>query len=256
MADENSGNSVVEETTPEEQDGKLKFELRARFDDDRYEIRAQGDDSAVMQGYLAPFNEWTEINSGFEGRFMERVAPGAFTKTLQERRPKVLYDHGHDPTVGEKPLGVPTLIEPRESGEWFEVELFDSTSYVRDLLPALQARELGVSFRFQAIKETFEHEPEPSEANPHGLPERTLREVTLPEFGPVTFPAYDGATVALRSKTVLTEDDFVVAERRLVVPVSSGNRTGEEPPPRGTQRQPRRRNWTLEGDPGGSSSTL
>ncbi|HMF61353.1 MAG TPA: hypothetical protein VK595_13325, partial [Vicinamibacterales bacterium] len=41
--------------------------------------------------------------------------------------------------------------------------------------------------------------------NPHGLPERTVKEAQLMEFGPVTFPAYAGATAGVRSLT----DDFL-----------------------------------------------
>jgi phage head maturation protease len=37
-------------------------------------------------------------------------------------------------------------------------------------------------------------------------PERTVREVSMAEFGPVTYPAYAGATVGMRSLT----DGFAV----------------------------------------------
>ena len=61
---------------------------------------------------FARFNEWTEIDSAFEGpRFMERFAPGAFAQTLSELTPKVLFQHGHDPQVGNKPLGRPSVLK-------------------------------------------------------------------------------------------------------------------------------------------------
>lgn len=44
-------------------------------------------------------------------------------------------------------------------------------------------------------------EPEASEDNPRALPERTIREAAVSEFGPVTFPAYADATAGLRSIT-------------------------------------------------------
>lgn len=245
MKNDETTETTSDETTTEEPGSKPapgakrrleRGEIRARFEDDTLEIRAsksgEGGD-VVMEGYLAPFNEWTEIDSLFEGRFMERIAPGAFTKTLQERTPKVLFQHGHDPTVGDKPLGVPRTIEARDHGEWFSVGLFDTTSYVRDLIPAIEAGQYGVSFRFSAVKEIFEAEPEKSDHNPEGLPERTVLEASLPEFGPVTFPAYDGATVGLRSRSVFTEEDFILAERRLIVP----GREDEEPEPEGSTTQ-------------------
>ena len=49
--------------------------------------------------------------------------------------------------------------------------------------------------------------PKPPRHNPHGLPERTVKEAKVPEFGPVTFPAYAGATAGVRSMT----DDFLMS---------------------------------------------
>lgn len=225
--------TTEDEREPDTRKRRGHAEVRARFGEELLEIRAKSgeDGKVVMAGYVAPFNEWTEIDSVFEGRFLERIAPSAFRKTLQERQPKVLFQHGHDPSIGDKPIGVPTTLEERKAGEYFEVDLFDETSYVRDLIPALEAGQYGVSFRFNAVKEEFVGDPEPSDYNPHGLPERTVLEATLPEFGPVTFPAYDGATVGLRSRDVLTEEDFILAERRLIVP-------GREDPEASTTPEP------------------
>ena len=47
------------------------------------EWRAAADDAVgdpIMFGHFARFNEWNEIDSWIEGRFMERVAPGAFAR--------------------------------------------------------------------------------------------------------------------------------------------------------------------------------
>jgi hypothetical protein len=90
------------------------------------------------------------------------------------------------------------------------VPLLD-TSYNNDLLPGLRAGLYGSSFRFSVIKEQFERNMPKSAYNPDGLPERTLQEVDLMELGPVTFPAYAGATAGVRSET----DDYI---RRLLVP--------------------------------------
>lgn len=230
MADENKDEPTQGEGKPKRTERLQRGEIRARFPEQAFELRAEEDDgTVVLQGYVAPFNEWTEIDSLFEGRFMERIAPTAFNKALQERRPKVLFQHGHDPSIGDKPIGVPRLIEPRERGEWYEVDLFAETSYVADLLPAMRAGELGTSFRFTSIKEEFDREPGDSDHNPDGIPERTVIEATLPEFGPVTFPAYEGATANIRS--VLTEEHFIVAERTATV-------SNEEPEPITSEPEP------------------
>jgi hypothetical protein len=53
----------------------------------------------------------------------------------------------------------------------------------------------GASHRFSVLREDIVEKPEPSPSNPRGLQERTVKEARLiPEFGPVTFPAYAGAT--------------------------------------------------------------
>lgn len=164
----------------------------------------EGDDflSAVLFGVFARFNEWTEISSWYEGNFLERIDPGSFKKTIAENRDavKILFDHGFDPSIGNKVLGPIDVLEEKGDGCHYESPLFD-TAYNRDLLPGLRAGVYGASFRFRVIKDEWNDEPGTSDHNPVGLPERTIKEVRLFEFGPVTFPAYLGATAAARSMT-------------------------------------------------------
>jgi HK97 family phage prohead protease len=155
-----------------------------------------GDDDGTrtLFGYAAVFNEWTEIH-GWEGHFRERIMPGAFAKTIQERgdRVKILYDHGMDPTLGNKPLGKIRELREDDRGLYYEVALLD-TDYNRNfLIPAVEADTLGASFRFRVTKDDWDDEPD--------MPERTIREIgPLHELGPVTFPAYEGATAGVRNR--------------------------------------------------------
>lgn len=150
----------------------------------------------TLSGYAALFNEDTVIDS-WEGRFVERIAPGAFARTLSQRadKVKVLFNHGFDPSVGDKPLGKPTVMREDRKGLWVEVPI-DDTSYGRDLVASLRSGALdGQSFRFSVRDEHWD-EPKDDKA----LPVRTLREVELFEFGPVTFPAYEATTAGVRSR--------------------------------------------------------
>lgn len=184
--------------------------IRASFP--AIEVRAEQDDGMpTLVGYFARFNEWTRIESAFEGTFMERMAPGAFAKTLKEGRDRirVLFQHGRDPQVGDKPLGPIRDVGEDDDGARYEVPLLDTT-YNRDLLPGLAAGLYGSSFRFSVVKDDFDPKPKPSTHNPDGLPERTVREARVMEFGPVTFPAYAGAVAGVRS---VTFDDLDAAIR-------------------------------------------
>lgn len=171
------------------------FELRASRADDDGSI-------GVLVGFAAVFNSWTEIDS-WEGNFLERFAPGAFVRTIREDRAgfKVLYNHGFDPSVGDKPLGKPRILEERDKGLYMEVPL-DDTSYNRDLLASLRSGAIdAMSVRFKVLEDGQEwHTPRmATKSNPDRLPERTITEVRrLYEAGPVTFAAYQAASAGVR----------------------------------------------------------
>src|SRR5579871_3167257 len=177
------------------------------------ELRAAGGDGTMptLTGRFAIFNAPTEIDSLWEGHFIERIAPGAFNATLAEDRSAIrcLFQHGMDPHAGDKPLGPIRTLREDAIGAFYEVPLLDA-GYVHELIPGLEAGVYGASFCFRATAEAWDEAPGPSAGNPTGLPERVLRAVELVEFGPVTFPAYDGATAGLRARQLVR-----TIERRL-----------------------------------------
>lgn len=175
---------------------------RARLDADAAEVRAEGDGRTLF-GHFSVFNSWYEVNSRWEGHFMERVVPGAFQRTLTERRSqiKALYDHGADPQLGNKPLGSFTQLREDAKGGMYEIALID-TDYNRDfIIPAAKAGLLGASFRFSVADDGQQWDDNPTRSvhNPEGLPERSITDANVFELGPVTFPASAAATAAVRS---------------------------------------------------------
>jgi HK97 family phage prohead protease len=156
----------------------------------------------TMAGHFSVFNTWYQVDSMWEGEFLERVAPGAFTETIaaDSADMRVLFDHGFDPQIGNKVLGPIESLAEDKTGPAYEVPLFD-TSYNRDLAPGLRAGVYGSSFRFRVQAESWDDEPKPSKANPKGIPERTIERAKVMEFGPVTFPANPAATAGMRSLT-------------------------------------------------------
>ena len=188
------------------------------------ELRAEseGSDGTYLHGHFTKFETWNEIDSYFEGRFMERTVGGSFKKTIRENidRIRVQFDHGYDTYIGSAPLGPIDVLREEDEGPYYGVPLLD-TDYNRDrMLPLLSGRlmdgtltgsALGASYRFRVTKEEWVEPRSATSHNPEKLPERTIREVSLYEFGPVTFPAQIQATAGVRSVS-LTDHYF---ERQL-----------------------------------------
>ena len=206
-----SGNSI---THP---DAELRFEAPTRNlirgSNSGAEFRAADEGSGylgVLHGNFSTFNDWYEVNSMWEGNFLERIAPGAFADTIENDRAnmRVLYDHGMDPQLGNKPLGPIRTLEERKSGAYYEVDLLD-TDYNRNfIVPALRGdlinggragSQLGASFAFAVRDDKWAKNPAASDYNPRGIPERTITRAQVFEFGPVTFPANPAASAGMRS---------------------------------------------------------
>jgi HK97 family phage prohead protease len=164
----------------------------------------------ILSGHFARYNEWAEIDSVFEGHFMERFVAGAFRKTIEERAGKirVLFQHGRD-ILGKQVLGETLELRDEAEGPYYEVELFDGLPPL--LVAGLKAGKYGSSVFFSVIRYEFDPKPRTSEHNPHGIGESSVLEAKAFEFGPVTFPAYEGATAGVRSLT----DEFHPAVQRL-----------------------------------------
>lgn len=164
-------------------------------------------DGRTLYGHFAKFDAPTMIESSWEGRFVETIAPGAFAKSLAEDRDriKIMFDHGRDPGMGSRPLG--RILELREDkqGAYYEVSLLRTPFNDDYLIPALREGILGASFRFSIVDERWTEPKSATKRNPERLPERTILEAKVYEAGPVSMPAYLDATAMLRSGT----DDYM-----------------------------------------------
>lgn len=160
------------------------------------EFRAEpSSDGLNLDGYAAVFNEWTDIVD-FEGVFRERIAPGAFKRTLGMRMPVLQFDHGQHPLIGSIPLGRITSITEDGRGLRVRARLSDNwlVEPVRDAIRDGAIR--GMSFRFRVVDDSWARTRD-------GLAERTIKEVELYEVGPVVFPAYEQTSVGVRSAAVM-----------------------------------------------------
>ena len=179
---------------------------RSGFDVVRYalsapSVRAEQADGpeGVLFGHFSVFNRWYEIDSPWEGNFMERVAPGTFRRTFAEDVQRCWFEHGYDSTVGRMSLGAIDTLREDGTGAYYEVRLFDSVPGL--LREGLEAGEYGASFRMRITAEEVNSDPGVSDHNPRGIPEVTITEVRCPEFGPVSIGASPHATANLRCAT-------------------------------------------------------
>lgn len=149
------------------------------------EIRI-ADKGKVAAGYAALFDKETNIG----GYFREKIAKGAFSKSLKESDVRALIDHDSGRVIGRSTSGTLRLKED-STGLSVEIDLPD-TNDGRDLAVQLERGDIsGMSFGFRVTHDEWDESGD--------IPIRTIHEVELFEVSAVAFPAYDDTFIALRS---------------------------------------------------------
>jgi len=164
---DNTGRSKVDTVS--------KIETRIYADD--FEVR-ETSDGMTLTGYAARFNQPSEPMG-----FIERIAPGAFKRSLSSRNDiKLLWNHDSSMVLGSTRAGTLRLYED-DMGLRVEAMLPDTTAG-RDAKVLIQRGDVtGFSFGFTVP-------PEGDTWNTDGT-ERTLNSVRLLEVSAgVAFPAY------------------------------------------------------------------
>lgn len=159
-------------------------------------------DENGFRGLVTPFNVWTTIGDPARGGFKERVAPGTFAKTLQERDIVFLWNHNTDMPLARSSVpegeGSLTLREDTSAGLTADCPQPVDTSYADDLMKLTRAKVVkGMSFGFEVIKDSWTDD-EGRASNANVGTERTIHEVRLHEVSAVTFPAYDTTEFSAR----------------------------------------------------------
>jgi uncharacterized protein len=157
------------------------------------ELRQEGDGNTFV-GYAAVFNSPSEPLP-----FIERIAPGAFSKTLRERKRDIrLYvNHDSNMVLASRNSGTLMLSED-ERGLRVEATLPDTTAG-RDIRELMRTGVVDkMSFGFQVDRRGDRWSDD-------GM-ERVLTSVRLFEVSIVTgFPAYESTMAAVRSLGRLSE---------------------------------------------------
>ena len=137
-------------------------------------------------GYAAVF----EKKSMDMGGWREMVKPGAFQKTLKESDVHALWNHDPKYVLGRIKSGT-LRLEEDERGLMVEIDP-PETSWAVDLMRSIERGDVDqMSFAFHAVKTTW------NDSNPKE-PLRELNEVKLLDVSPVTYPAYQQTSVAVR----------------------------------------------------------
>ena len=138
-------------------------------------------------GHAAKFDSLSEDLGGFR----ERIAPGAFSKTIQSGDIRALWNHDANIVLGRNKAGTLRLSEDI-AGLAFEVDMPD-TQLVRDMVmaPIVRGDVNQCSFGFSTVADKW--------AKVDGEWIRTLLECELFDVSPVTYPAYNSTDVAARS---------------------------------------------------------
>ncbi len=152
-------------------------------------------DGLTFQGYAAVFNRSTTIDS-WDGPFEEIIRQGAFKRTLEERTPVLMFEHGRHPLVGSMPLGVITTAREDKKGLFIEARLTDNW-LIQPVRDAVRDGAVdGMSFRFTV---PTDGEKWTERKNQNKIDLRELLDINVPELGPVVFPAYEPTTASIRS---------------------------------------------------------
>lgn len=164
------------------------------------ELRAEGEGNTFV-GYAARFNSPSEPLP-----FIERIAPGAFGRSIRNRRKdiRMYVNHNSDLLLASKRSGT-LRLEEDEHGLRVEADLPDTT-YARDLRALMQAGVVDkMSFGFTVPRGGDKWSDDGSE--------RTLHQVMLHEVSVVTgFPAYEATQAAVRSLEKLSQRTGMAVE--------------------------------------------
>jgi HK97 family phage prohead protease len=181
---------------------------RRTFTIKNVEARQAEDGTMRLSGYAAVFND-----DSVPLPFIERIAPGAFRKTLSETPDvRLLINHEGLPLARTK-NGTLRLAED-ETGLYMDADLPD-TQAARDLYTLVERGDVDqMSFAFRVIRQKWNE----------GRTERTLTELSLADgdVSVVTYPAYPTTTVEARehiaaARQAIKEGREITGESLIVI---------------------------------------
>ncbi len=159
--------------------------LETRLLPGNVEVRKGASGAPMIVGHAAVFHRLSEDLGGFR----EKVAPGAFERSLKGDV-RALWNHNPSQVLGRTKN---KTLRLREDSVGLAVEIDPpQTAAARDLLASIQRGDVDqMSFGFRTRKDRWE--------TVGGKEVRVLLDVDLLDVSPVTFAAYPQTDVAVRS---------------------------------------------------------
>ncbi len=198
----------------DKEEDSLGLKVDRRYFPPSLEIRSDDPKQPKLVGYAALFNVLSEPM--YFGR--EKIAKGAFKKSIERDDVRMLWNHNSDYVLGRNKSGTLTLKED-EKGLYFEA-IPPDTQWARDHLVTIKRGDVTQnSFGFIPLDDE-EDEDE------NGKRIRTLTEVKLFDVSPVTYPAYLQTELHIRSKygeTVLIYDDMKDGPQKTIANIIRAN---------------------------------
>ncbi|MBJ3783851.1 HK97 family phage prohead protease [Devosia sp. MSA67] len=152
-----------------------------------------------MEGYVARFGDVTTI----AGEFRERIAQGAFARSLAERDVVMILDHDSGRVLGRVSAGTLHLKED-QIGLRFQLDVDETTPEGQTALGTVGRGDVsGCSFGFSVKAERWED-------GGRRLPLRTITDLNLFECTLTAFPAYPTTSAAV------VQDNGANARRRVM----------------------------------------
>ncbi len=162
------------------------------LDTEPLELRAaETGDGMTFSGYAAKYN-----SPSLPLPFIERIAPGAFTRSLKSRNDIKMFVNHSDLHVLASTRSKTLRIEDRADGLFVEADL-PNVSYANDLRELIAAKVVNtMSFGFSTVKDSWSDDGQ----------ERTLQEVRIHEVSVVTSTAaYPSTTASIRNLQVIAK---------------------------------------------------
>lgn len=163
--------------------------VERRLTPGQVELRAKGN-KVYIEGHAAVFDKLSQNLGGF----VERIQPGAFTKTITEADVRATQNHDENRVLGRNISGTLQLSQDT-TGLYYKIDPPDTT-YARDLMILLERGDVTQSsFAFFAVAEDWGMTED-------DFPRRDVGEAGLVDVSVVTYPAYLTADAGIGQRSI------------------------------------------------------